>query len=56
MTKDKKEGISLQMKVKVIKDVEQNVDYAVILQKYKLKNKSNISQIWKLRDKYLKTF
>jgi hypothetical protein len=34
----KKEGISLQVKINVIKDVEKDVDYDVILQKYKLKN------------------
>ncbi len=52
----KKEGISLQVKINVIKDVEKDVDYDVILQKYKLKNKSNISQIWKLRYKYLEAY
>ncbi len=52
----KKEGISLQVKINVIKDVEKDVDYDVILQKYKLKNKSNISQIWQLRYKYLEAY
>ena len=36
----KKQGISLEGKINVIKDIEKEVDYDVILQKYKLKNKS----------------
>ena len=40
----KKEGISLQVKINVIKDVEKDVDYDVILQKYKLPAKNTQSR------------
>jgi hypothetical protein len=46
-------GISLDVKKKVIDDVNAGVDYEVIKMRYDLKNSSNISQIWKNRDKYL---
>ena len=48
----KKDAISIDVKKKVIDDVNAGINYDVIQAKYKLKNKSNISQIWSMREKY----
>ena len=52
-TEKKKDGISLDTKKQIIDDIGADISYDIIQAKYNLKNKSNISQIWKLRDKYL---
>ena len=49
----KKNGISLKDKKSIIDDINANISYDVIQHKYNLKNKSNISEIWKHREKYL---
>lgn len=52
----KKDAISIDVKKKVIDDVNAGINYDVIQAKYKLKNKSNISQIWSMREKYMAAY
>ena len=52
----KRQGISLETKKKVIDDINANVDYQLIKTRYNLKNTSNISEIWKNREKYLAAY
>ena len=52
-TEKKKDGISVDIKKQIIDDIGADISYDIIQAKYNLKNKPNISQIWKLRDKYL---
>jgi hypothetical protein len=54
--KIKKNGISLKYKKSIIDDINANISYDVIQHKYNLKNKSNISEIWKHRVKYLTAY
>ena len=55
-TEKKKDGISVDIKKQIIDDIGADISYDIIQAKYNLKNKSNISQIWKLRDKYLAAY
>jgi hypothetical protein len=52
----KKDANSIDVKKKVIDDVNAGINYDVIQAKYKLKNKSNISQIWSMREKYMAAY
>ncbi len=49
--KRKRNSYSLEKKLKIIRDVENKVEYNVILETYGLKTKSNISHIIKAKDK-----
>jgi hypothetical protein len=42
---NKRVGISLADKINIIKDIDKNICF-VIMTKYQLKNKSNISDLW----------
>jgi hypothetical protein len=48
---EKKQAIDLITKAKILKDVDNGVDYNVIMNKYSLKSKANISMIKKRRNK-----
>ncbi len=45
MSKRIRKSIDLKTKYDILIDVENKIDYKVIVDKYNLKNKSNISQI-----------
>jgi hypothetical protein len=54
--KRKRTSINIETKVNIIKDVEKKVPYKDILIKYELKNASNISEIYKIKDKILSDY
>jgi hypothetical protein len=56
MSSKKRKSISLQKKYDILKDVEKDIDYGVIVQKYELKGKSNISSIVSNKDKIISAF
>jgi hypothetical protein len=51
-----KKSISIEIKKQAIDDVVTGISYDAIMQKYKLKNKSNISQIMSKKDIYLNAY
>ena len=56
MSENKRQEISLEDKEKIIEDVKSGIEYEKIKVKYKFKNFSNISEIWKNREKYLSAY
>jgi len=51
-----KHSISIDTKKQVIDDVIGGISYDVIMEKFKFKNKSNISQIMSKKDYYLQAY
>ena len=51
MSKSKRDAFELKTKVDIIKEVDDKVPYANILCKFNLKNKSNVSRIYKDKEK-----
>ena len=49
-------SISLKTKLKIIKDINNDVSYEVIKNRYGLKSSANITTIWARRDAYLDNF
>lgn len=48
-----KHSISLEKKLKIIKNIENKIENQVIIKRYGLKNQSNINCILKDKDKYV---
>ena len=56
MSKRKRESIDLKTKYDILQDIERGIDYRLIVNKYGLKNKSNISRIKEQKEAIEKTF
>ena len=56
MSENKRQAISIEEIKKIIEDIKGGVDYDKIKVKYKLKNSSNVCEIWKKGDKYLAAY
>ena len=52
----KENANSIDVKKKIIDDVNAGIHYNAIQVKYNLNTKSNISQIWSMREKYMAVY
>jgi hypothetical protein len=56
MSKRKREGIDLKTKYEILQDIERGIDYSLIVSKYSLKSKTNVSRIKEQKEVIEKAF